>query len=319
MPIDNNTKQTIFQIVYDKSFGVLLPEITPDIEQMIGREIERSAQYIENRLRTSLSPARYTDLPKTPEEAYKNRTKYKDAINSNFYDYPRWDDLTPGQKNLYGNNPSLYKNGTLPFELLTNDQLNTWASNVQYSLIKVGDAERQDGRGKAFFNTYYAPIIHVYSVALSMTAPPGYESKPLFFRLYHPSEFKVYHKEGGIHIFPAVMARLMLVGSNDPLYGSQYGPVVPYIPQVLTIDYEFGYTDSTRPFDLLEAVAIRTVMQMILNISAYLTAGLRSYGIEGFNASFGNNGMLYENLYNEYKTRLRELLLPYYRPIMVSW
>lgn len=317
--LNEKVKQDIFQIVLDKSYGMLLPEVTPDVQSMIEREIERSAQYIENRLRTSLTPARFTDLPKSPEEAYKNRTKYKDSINPDFYEYPKWSDLTNEQRNLYGNNPSIYQNGTLPFELLTNDQLLTWTSNVRYSDIKVGDAERQDGRGKAFFITYYAPIINVYSVSLTFAAPPGYEARPLFFRLYQPSEFKVYHREGGIHIFPAVMARLLLIGSNDPLYGSQYGPVVPYIPQVLTIDYEFGYTDQTRPYDLLEAVAIRTVMQMILNISAYLTAGLRSYGIEGFNASFGNNGLLYESLYNEYKTRLRELLSPYYRPVMVSW
>jgi hypothetical protein len=72
-------------------------------------------------------------------------------------------------------------------------------------------------------------------------------------------------------------------------------------------------------YDLLEAIAVRTVMQLILNFSAYLTAGLKSFGIEGFNASFGNNGLLYENLYNEYKARLRELLRPYYRVVMSAW
>ncbi len=315
--ITEKLKQDIFQILLDKIEGVLLPEMTPEVQNYLEREIVRSSQYIENRLKTSLTPARFTNLPKTPEEAYKNRAKYKDAINEFFYSYPRWNDLTPEQKNLYGNNPSFYTDGTLPFELLTNDQLNQWVSNIRVAPNKVGDAERQDGKGTPLIITYYAPIISVYSLALAFTAPPGYEGKNLFFRLYKPNEFYFY-KTGEIHIFPAVMARILSqTVSQDPLWGSQYGPIAPRIPQVIMIDYEFGYVDP--PFDLLEAVAIRTAMQFILAISAQLTAGLRSFGIEGFNASFGNNGILYENLYNEYKERLRELLSPYYRISMTAW
>jgi len=317
--ITDKVKQDILQIVYDKLEGVILPEITPEVESYFNREIERSAQYIENRLRTSLSPARFTNLPKTPREAYENRAKYKDSINESFYTYPEWNHLTAAQKNLYGNNSSLYTPGSLPFDLLTNDQLNQWVSNIRYAPNKVGDAERQDGKGTPLIVTYYAPLITVYSVALAFTAPPGYEGKNLFFRLYKPNEFYTY-RTGEIHIFPAVMARILSqTVSQDPLWGSQYGPIAPRIPQVIMIDYEFGYTDQTRPYDLLEAVALRTAMQFILAISANLTAGLKSFGIEGFNASFGNNGLLYENLYNEYKERLRELLAPYYRPVMTAW
>ena len=315
--LTEKVKQDIFQILLDKVEGVLLPEITPEVQQYLEREIERSAQYLENRLRTSLTPARFTNLPKTPKEAYENRAKYKDAINENFYQFPKWEDLTAAQKNLYGNNPSFYVPGSLPFELLTNDQLNQWVSNIRVAPNKIGDAERQDGKGTPLIITYYAPIITVYSLALAFTAPPGYEGKNLFFRLYKPNEFYFY-RTGEIHIFPAVMARILSqTTSQDPLWGSQYGPIAPRIPQVIVIDYEFGYTDP--PYDLLEAVAIRTAMQFILAISANLTAGLRSFGIEGFNASFGNNGLLYENLYNEYKERLRELLSPYYRPVMTAW
>jgi len=318
--LNEKVLQDIYQIVLDKSLGIIFPEETPELQDYIKREIERSAQYVENRLKTSLTPARFTNLPGSPKEAYENRVKYKDAINPYYFDFPRWDDLTPEQKNLYANDPSLYRNGSLPFHLLTPSQLTTWVSNIQYSPIKVGDAERQDGRSTAYFQTYYAPIINVYSVALAFTAPPGYEGKNLFFRLYRPNEFLVYKREGGIQIFPAVMARILgTTSGNDPLYGSQYGPVIPRIPQVIMIDYEFGYTDANRPYDLLEAVAIRTVMQLILSFSSYLTAGLKSFGIEGFNASFGNNGLLYETLYNEYKQRLAELLRPYYRIVMTAW
>lgn len=318
--LNEKVKQEIFQIVLDKSLGMLLPEMTTEIEEWISREIDRSAQYIENRLQTSLTPARLTNLPKSPKEAYENRLKYKDSINSAFFDYPRWTDLTGVQQGLYGSNPANYQNGTLPYDLLTNSQLANWTSNVLFSPIKVGDAERLDGKANAFFNTYRAPIINVYSVALAFTAPPGYEGRNLFFRLYRPNEFYVYRKEGGIHIFPAVMARILATTSmNDPLFGSQYGPVVPRIPQVILVDYEYGYTDNDRPYDLLEAVALKTVMQMILMLSSHLTAGLKSFGIEGFNASFGSNGLLYETIYNEYKERLRDLLSPYYRVVMTAW
>lgn len=318
--LNDKVKQEIYQIVLDKSLGMILPEMTNEFEDWISREIDRSSQYIENRLQTSLTPARLTNLPKSVKEAYENRGKYKDSINQNFYTYPRWVDLEPVQKGLYGNNPANYKDGTLPFNLLTNDQLALFSSNVVHSPIKVGDAERLDGKATAYFTTYRAPIITVYSVALAFTAPPGYEGRNLFFRLYKPNEFYVYSREGAIHIFPAVMARILATTSmNDPLFGSQYGPVVPRIPQVILIDYEYGYTDANRPYDLLEAVAIRTVMQLILMLSSYLTAGLKSFGIEGFNASFGNNGLLYENIYNEYKAKLKELLHPYYRISMTAW
>lgn len=318
--ITDKLKQDILQVVYDKVQGVLLPEITPEVEAYLLREVERSAQYIENRLRTSLSPARYTNLPKTVQEAYENRAKYKDAINESFYQYPKWEDLTDDQKNLYGNNPSFYAPGTLPFNLLTTSQLQQFASNVKVAPNKIGDAERQDGKGTPVIITYYAPIINVYSLSLAFTAPPGYEGRNLFFRMYRPNEFYFY-RTGEIHIFPAVMARILTQTiSADPLWGSQYGPIAPRIPQVIVIDYEFGYTDENRPFDLLEAVALRTAMQLILAITAQLTAGLKSFSIEGFNASFGGqSGLLYENLYTEYEKRLRELLLPYYRPVMTAW
>ncbi len=318
--LNEKVLQDIYQVVLDKSLGIIFPEETPELQDFIKREIERSAQYVEQRIKTSITPARFTNLPKSPKEAYENRAKYKDAINPHFYDFPKWSDLTSDQQNLYSNNPALYKPGTLPFELLVPAQLTAWVSNIKYSPIKVGDAERQDGRSNAYIQTYYAPIINVYYLALAFTAPPGYEGKNIFFRLYRPNEILVYKKEGGIQIFPAVMARILgTTSGNDPLYGSQYGPVIPRIPQVVMIDYEFGYTDVDRPYDLLEAIAVRTVMQLILNFSAYLTAGLKSFGIEGFNASFGNNGLLYENLYNEYKAKLRELLRPYYRVVMSAW
>lgn len=316
MPVRKDGKlfQELIQATYDKLTGVQIPD--GNFNEVLERELDRAIGFVENRIRTSLEPVRKTDMPKTVEECYADRSRFKDFINQAFVSYPKWENLTDGQKFLYGNNPNIYKDGTLPWDLLTEEQRLIIASNTQYAENKIDMSERQDGKGKATLTTFFAPIVNVHSIALAFTAPPGYEGKNLFFRLYKQNEFLVYHREGMIEIFPAVMARILST-TNDPLYGSQYGVVAPRIPQVIKIDYEYGYTDQTRPAELVEAVAIKTAMTMLLYISNTLTMGLQGFGVDGFNASF--NGMIYKTLYDEYNRRLNSILAPYYRLVMSSY
>lgn len=315
MPLNEKLKQDLYQVVYDKLTGIPLPE--GDFSEVIGREIDRAANWVEQRIKTSLAPARATDMPKSAEEAYSDRVRFNDYISANFLNYPRWDDLTTGQKSLYGNNQSFYRDGTLPWNLLTEEQRITFSSFVQFSPIKIRDAERLDGKATAYITTYFAPIIEVHYLALSFVSPPGYSGKNLFFRLYQKNEFYVYNKEGAIHIFPAVMARIANT-TQDPLYGTQFGVVAPRIPQVIKIDYEYGYTDATRPLGLVEAVGLKAASQLLHIISAYLTGGLQGFGVDGFNASF-SNGLLYKPLVEKYEQELKELLRPFYRPVMTAW
>lgn len=311
--------QDVMQYTLDALAGVDLPE--GDFDELLRREVIRAIDFVENKLQTSLTPARRTNLPKTPREAYENRRKFVDYINNPGYlSFPRWDQLTTEQKALYGNNPDNYVEGSLPWDLLTEEQRIIFSTMINYDPNKEQDAERQDGKNTAYILTYRAPIIWVDYVAFVFTTPPGYEvdapQKTLFFRKYLPSELKIYKREGGIHIFPAVMARLTYGSTQDPMYGGQWGPVAPRIPQVIEIDYTYGY--EKVPPTLMQAVAYRAGMNIIQAISAMYTAGLAGFGVEGFNASF-NDGIMYKPLYDKFRTEFPELIRPFYRPVMTAW
>lgn len=337
-------RQEFYQVVFDKLSGVDFPE-GDQFEEVIGREIDRAYAWVCNRLKTSLSPVRKTDLPGSPEAIYKDKVRFYNAFDSttpypdpysypNLYpnafptqmptnviqnpayvDFPRWEQLTDAQKLYYGNNQTLYTNGTLPWDLLTEEQRILFASNVSYASNKIDDAEKQDGKGHAYIKLYSGPLVEFHSLALSFVNVPGYQNYSVLFRLYKPNEVLVYKGEGALHIFPAVMARIMNQ-TQDPLYGSQFGVVAPRIPQVLHIDYEFGYVHP--PQDLMEAVGIRAALAVLVYINNIMTAGLKGFGVQGFNANFGS-GILYEPLKQQLEGRLEELLRPYYRLVMSSW
>ena len=316
MPANEKTLQKIIQYTYDALAGVDIPE--GDFDELLRRDAEKAVDWVEQTIKTSLSPVRKTNLPKTPQDAYEDKGRYRDFQKNQMYiTFPTWDQLTVEQKALYGNTSSNYVDGTLPWQLLTEEQRLIFSSMIEYAPNKIGDAERQDGKGTAFIQAYNAPIITAYYIALSFVSPPGYEGggKQLWFRKYKPNEFLVYHKEGAINIFPAVMARISQT-SQDPLYGSQYGVIAPRIPQVLEIDYEYGYVDP--PASLLQAVAYRTAAETLVHVSTMYTAGLSGFGIEGFNASF-SDGMLYKPLYEKYMSEVHRLLKPYYRVVTSSW
>lgn len=316
MPANEKALEDIIQIVYDKMAGVDLP--SGDYDDVIRREVERSVKWVETKTKTSISPVRFTNLPKNPQDAYEDRLRYIDFLSNPMYvNFPTWDQLTPEQRVLYGNDPANYKDGTLPWELLTEEQRIIFTSLIKYAPNKVGNAERQDGKGSPFIVTYYWPIVTVYYFALSFIAPPGQQDvgKQIWFRLYKPDEFIVYHQEGAIHIFPAVMQRLSSE-TKDPLYGARQGVVAPRIPQVVEIDYEYGFVDP--PETLLEAVACRAITTLILNISSMYTAGLSGFGVEGFNASF-KDGILYRPLYDECARRAEDLTRMHTRLVLSAW
>lgn len=316
MPANEKTLQTIIQYTYDALAGVDIPE--GDFDELLRRDVEKAVDWVEQTVKTSLSPVRRTNLPKTAQDAYEDKARYRDfQKNQAYLTFPTWSQLTSAQQALYGGNQANYVDGTLPWQLLTEEQRLLFSSMIEYAPNKIGDAERQDGKGSAFIQTYSAPIVTVYYLALSFVSPPGYNDggKQLWFRKYKPNEFLVYKKEGAIHIFPAVMARITQT-SQDPLYGSQYGVVAPRIPQVLEIDYEYGYVDP--PHTLMQAVAYRAAAEILMHISTMYTAGLSGFGVEGFNASF-SDGMLYKPLYDKYMVEVQRLLRPFHRVVTSSW
>lgn len=316
MPANEKTLQDIMQYTYDALAGVDIPK--GDFDELFRREVIRAVDWVEETIKTSFSPVRRTNLPKTPQDAYEDKPRYRDfQKNPNYVSFPNWAQLTTEQKALYGNNQTNYVDGTLPWTLLTEEQRLLFTSMIEYAPNKISEAERLDGKATAYIQTYMAPIVTVYYLALSFVTPPGYEDggKRLWFRLYKPNEFLIYHKEGAIHIFPAVMERIATT-SNDALYGTQQGTVAPRIPQVIEVDYEYGYVNP--PPRLMQAAAYRAAAEVLVHISAMYTAGLSGFGVEGFNASF-SDGMLFKPLYDKYRAEAYELLRPFYRVVMTAW
>lgn len=315
MPINEKVRQDLLQVVYDKLSGVQQPEGS-DFEKVILREIDRSAAWVENRIKSSLTVVRKTELPKSPREAYEDKVRFKNFIDALWLSFPKWEQLTDSQKTtLYGNNPDIYTDGTLPWDLLTEEQRILFGSKVTYASNKIEGAEKQDGKNNAYIKLYQAPIVKFHSLALSFVNVPGYQNLSTFFRLYQPNEILVYHREGAIHIFPAVMARIMN-SSQDPLYGSQFGTVAPRIPQVLHIDYEYGY--EVVPDDLLEAVGIKAALYILAYINNLFTGGLQGFGVQGFNAQF-QQGQMYGPLKAQFEYDLKQILKPYYQLVMTGW
>lgn len=314
MPLNAKSKQEAMQVVFDKMSGIQFPE-GHEFLDVVSREVDRAAVWVENRIKTSLSVVRKTDLPGSGQEAYEDKTRFRTFIKPQFIDYPRWDALTTEQRVLYANDPLLYKSGTIAWDLLTEEQRIIFNTNVEYASNKLESAEKQDGKNTAYIKLYRGPLVKFHSLALSFVNVPGYQNLATFFRLYMPNEILVYEKEGAIHIFPAVMARL-LSSTQDPMYGSQFGVVSPRIPQVLHIDYEYGYKNV--PLDLLEAVATKAAIEIIGYITSIMTAGLRGFGVQGFNANFGD-GIMYPHLIGRLEKNLEKLLVPYYRLNMTGW
>lgn len=306
--------QDIMQVTFDKLTGVQLPE--GDFESVMIREIERAYSYVCNRIKTSLHPVRKTSLPASPEEAYRDKDRFNQYIDDVWIHYPRWTELTSAQQmSLYGNNSSIYTSGSISWDLLTEEQRILFSTHVKYAANKIDDIEKQDGKNTAYIKLYHGPIAKFHTLALSFVNVPGYQNLSTFFRLYQPNEILVYEREAAIHIFPAVMARI-LNSTQDPLYGSQFGTVAPRIPQVLHIDYEFGYINP--PYDLLEAVGIKAAIQLIMYVNNLFTAGLSGYQVQGFSANFAN-GVIYGALKEELQLQLKQILLPYYQSVMTGW
>lgn len=312
MPANLETKHRILQALHDRLAAVDCPE---GFEDVMKREVDRAVGWVETKLRTSLSPVRFTDLPRTPEEAYKNRGVYEKVIEPIFLDFPTWELLTAEQRAVYNNMQPFYRAGSLPWEALTTEQQMIWASNVKYAENKIGPAEKQDGKGTSYIRLYRGRVTQLFEVKVQYPGQPGYQIHNQFGRTYTPGEIVLYEREGALRFFPVTMSRLLQGAGGDSLYGMQYGVVAPRLPKSMVIDYEYGFVDP--PDDLIDVVALRAATQIIPQVSALMTGGLGGFGVDGFNVSF-NNGM-FDGLLKSFEEQIASRLQSYYTPYMTGW
>src|SRR6056297_1899161 len=92
-------RQDVLQVTYDKLTGVQFPE--GDFESVMIREIDRAYAFVCNRIKTSLHPVRKTNMPKSPEEAYRDKDRFNTFIHAQWLGFPRWNQLTPAQQITY--------------------------------------------------------------------------------------------------------------------------------------------------------------------------------------------------------------------------
>jgi hypothetical protein len=99
------------------------------------------------------------------------------------------------------------------------------------------------------------------------------------------------------------------------LYTYGVGLSVPYLPQVVAIDYEFGLKEI--PYDLQDAVALFSAVKAFEMLNVMYTQGLSSFSVQGFSAAFGSG--LYKDVMERYKQEAEDLLAPYYQVVMSGW
>jgi len=290
----------------------------PGFRSIVIRAIQKSVAKIENRTKLALYPRRKTNFAKTPSEVYNNRVKYGvNALDSfltqSSRNYPTWNDLNNEQKSKYNNNPSLYTNGTLPWDLLTNEQQIQFSREVLFFPNKVDDEERIDGKGRSYIKLYERSIISVNKVALEIKDPSGL-GIPYLNRTYAPNEYFLYKKEGSNILFPA-QAKFSATGASNMIASSGYGLIVPSMPQIINVDYSFGLEEI--PPDLQDAVAMLSAIKVFELVNVAFTKGMVSYSVGGFSASFANG--LYSNVIERYERMADDLLAPYFQVVMTGY
>ena len=96
---------------------------------------------------------------------------------------------------------------------------------------------------------------------------------------------------------------------------SGYGLIVPSMPQIITIDYQFGLEEI--PPDLQDAVALMSAVKVLELVNVAFTKGMMSYSVNGFSASFGNG--LYSSVIERYEKIAEDLLAPYFQVVMTGY
>lgn len=290
----------------------------PGFRSIVIRAIQKSVSKIENRIKLALYPRRKTNFARTPQEVYNNRVKYGSNGLDSFLTqeartYPVWDDLDSDQQSQYNNNSSLYTPGTLPWDLLTVDQQQAFAREVLYFPNKVEDEERIDGKGRSYIKLYERYITQINKIALEIKDPQGL-GIPYLNRTYAPNEYFLYKKEGAVILFPA-QAKISATGASNMIASSGYGLIVPSMPQIITVDYQFGLDEI--PADLQDAIALLSAVKVLELVNVAFTKGMMSYSVNGFSASFGNG--LYSTVIERYEKIAEDLLSPYFQVVMTGY
>lgn len=290
----------------------------PGFKAILVRAIQRSVARVENRIKLALYPRRKTNFAQSPREVYEDRVKYGFGGLDSFLtpaarEYPSWDDLNDAQRAMYANDESLYTTGSLPWDALTPEQKTTFAQGVIYVPHKVGNEERIDGKGRSYIKLYERYVRHIYKMALEIQDPQGL-GIPYLNRTYAPNEYFLYKKEGAVILFPA-QAKVSATGASNIIASSGYGLVVPQMPQIITVDYEFGL-DQIPP-DLQDAIALYATRYVFEMINIAFTKGMMNFSVQGFSASFGKG--MYAEVLQRFKDEADELLHPYYQMVMTGW
>lgn len=290
----------------------------PGFRSIVIRAIQKSVSKIENRIKMGLYPRRKTNFARTAREVYENRVKYgTDGLDSfltqESRNYPTWNDLNEDQQSQYANNEELYTSGTLPWDLLTTEQKETFSREVLYFPDKTEDEERIDGKARSYIKLYERSIIDIHKLALEIKDPQGL-GIPYLNRTYAPNEYFLYRKEGGVILFPA-QAKISATGASNMVASSGYGLIVPNMPQIITVDYSFGLKEI--PPDLQDAVALLSAIKVLELVNVAFTKGMMSYSVSGFSASFGQG--LYSNVIERYERIAEDLLAPYFQVVLTGY
>lgn len=290
----------------------------PGFRSIVIRAINKSVAKIENITKLSLYPRRKTNFAKTSKEVYDERIKYGSGGLDSFLTeaartYPVWDDLNSDQQAQYNNNSSLYTPGTLPWDLLTTEQQASFSREVLYFPNKVDDEERIDGKGRSYIKLYERYVTKIHKMALEIKDPQGL-GIPYLNRTYAPNEYFLYKKEGAVILFPA-QAKISATGASNMIASSGYGLIVPNMPQIITVDYQYGLEEI--PPDLQDAVGLLSAVKVLELVNVAYTKGMMSYSVSGFSASFGQG--LYSNVIERYEKLAHELLSPYFQFVMTGY
>ena len=193
------------------------------------------------------------------------------------------------------------------------EQKETFSQGVIFVPNKVGNEERIDGKARSYIKLYERYVTHIHKLALEIQDPQGL-GIPYLNRTYAPNEYFLYQKEGAVILFPA-QAKISATGASNMIASSGYGLIVPSMPQIITVDYEFGLTEI--PPDLQDAVAMYSARYVFEMMNIAFTKGLTNYSVQGFSAAFGNG--MYSQVMERFKEEADELLHPYYQFVMTGW
>lgn len=291
----------------------------PGFQSLLIRAIQKSISKVENKIKLYLYPRRKTNLSKTAREVYENRDRFSVGHLNSFItplskQYPAWSDLTVEQQGQYLNDQTLYTAGTLPWDLLTDEQKNIFSRGVLFVPNKIGDEERLDGKGKSYIKLHERHVLKIHKLALEIQDPAGL-GIPYLNRVYSENEYFLYKKEGGLILFPA-QAKISATGNAQAMLNTYgIGLSVPYLPQVVAVDYEFGLQEI--PYDLQDAIALFSAIKAFEMLNVLYTQGLSSFSVQGFSAAFGAG--LYEKVIERYKQEAEDLLAPYYQLVLTGW